>query len=82
VSVRALRPAVPNGFGIRIKTIVPVGGLDVPVYIDVLFVGHDDVEAGIVVSSGPRPLARSREDALLEIVESRLVTEQNKDSIV
>src|SRR3954451_4542221 len=72
VAVTPLKPAVPNGTGLRLKSVVRTGGIKVPVYLDVLIVGHDDVELALLTGSGPRPLGRDREDALLEIIESRL----------
>ena len=72
VTVSPLKPAVPNGTGLRIKSIVRSGGMKVRVYSDVLLVGHEDVELALITQSGPRPLKRDREDAWLAIIESRL----------
>src|SRR3954470_10224291 len=44
VTASAMKPAVPNGTGIRIKTIVRDSGMKIPSYLDVLIVGHEDVE--------------------------------------
>lgn len=81
LSVTALKPAVPNGAGLRIKSVVRVKDQAVPVFIDFLFVGHEDAEAGIVVAAGPHAPQRDQENGLLDTVESRLVAEQNKDTI-
>jgi hypothetical protein len=72
VTVAPLKPAVPNGTGLRVKTIVRTSGMKVPVYLDVLLVGHEDVELALLTQAGPSPLPRDQEDALLQIAESRL----------
>lgn len=81
VAVVPLKPAVPNGFGLRIKMLVRVRDQKVPVFMDLLAVGHEDVEAAVVVAGGPFAPSRALEDDLLDTVESRLVAEQNKDTI-
>jgi hypothetical protein len=72
VTVSLLKPAVKSGVGLRIKTVFESDGQTVPVYTDALVVGTEEVEAGIIVVSGPTPTPRSRENALLKIVTGRV----------
>jgi hypothetical protein len=75
VTVKPLSPPVPNGAGLRIAMIVRAEGRRVRAFVDFLLIGHEDVEAALIMSGGPAPPARGREDDLLNLVESRLLAQ-------
>ena len=75
LAVSALRPAVKNGVGMRVKAVYQTPNGKVTVFTDALVVGIKQVEAGVVVSGGPKAPPRSEENDLLKIVTSRVKDE-------
>ena len=72
VTAVAIKPPVPNGTGLRVKSVVRSNGQKVPVYQDVFLVGHEDVELFLITQAAPHALDRASEDGWLQTVESRL----------